>query len=251
MKRYIIGLLALASAACNDYLDVQPSKTTSLVPATTDHLEYLLNDYSTFYTEDNSTAIFSSDDYGLYMDIYNVQPTIYRLENLQFALWDTEYLPAASSDNFWTNEYEKIFIANMVLEYIPQVSGDEATKARLKAEAHLVRAYSLWELANTYCLPYTEANKGELGLVLKQSTSFDESEERATLEATYQLIEQDIPYKVERRLTQNDPSRIIARVPAELAPGAYTLRIITQYSNSAVLLKEPRTLEYDQPLGVS
>ena len=192
IKQYIIGLLALASVACNDYLDVQPSKTTSLVPSTTDHLEYLLNDYNTFYMENNYTAVFSSDDFGLYTDIYNVQPIAYPLETVEFALWDLDYLPAASSDNFWTGEYEKIFIANMVLEYIPQVSGDEATKARLKAEAHLVRAYSLWELANTYCLPYTEANKGELGLVLKQSTSFDESEERATLEATYQLIEQDI-----------------------------------------------------------
>ena len=57
-------------------------------------------------------------------------------------------------------------------------------------------------------------------------------------------------YKVERRLTQNDPSRIIARVPAELAPGAYTLRIVTQFSNSTQLLKEPRTLEYELPLGV-
>ena len=54
----------------------------------------------------------------------------------------------------------------------------------------------------------------------------------------------DTSYKVERRLTQNDPSRIIARVPAELAPGAYTLRIVTQFSNSTQLLKEPRTLEY-------
>ena len=60
----------------------------------------------------------------------------------------------------------------------------------------------------------------------------------------------DTSYKVERRLTQNDPSRIIARVPAELAPGAYTLRIITQFSNSTQLLKEPRTLEYELPLGV-
>ena len=58
-------------------------------------------------------------------------------------------------------------------------------------------------------------------------------------------------YKVERRLTQNDPSRIIARVPATLEPGVYTLRIVTQFSNSAVLLKEPRTLEYEQPLVVS
>ena len=57
--------------------------------------------------------------------------------------------------------------------------------------------------------------------------------------------------KVERRLTQNDPSRIIARVPADLEPGEYTLRIVTQFSNSAVLLKAPRTLEYEQPLVVS
>ena len=57
--------------------------------------------------------------------------------------------------------------------------------------------------------------------------------------------------KVDRRLTQNDPSRIIARVPADLESGGYTLRIVTQFSNSAVLLKEPRTLEYEQPLIVS
>ena len=69
------------------------------------------------------------------------------------------------------------------------------------------------------------------------------------------FIPRDAPeetiYKVERRLTQNDPSRIIARVPATLEPGVYTLRIVTQFSNSAVLLKEPRTLEYVQPLVVS
>ena len=59
-------------------------------------------------------------------------------------------------------------------------------------------------------------------------------------------------YKVERRLTQNNPSSIIARVPAALQPGAYTLRIVTQYTNSgSTLLKEPRTIEYELPLLVS
>ena len=69
------------------------------------------------------------------------------------------------------------------------------------------------------------------------------------------FIPRDAPeetiYKVERRLTQNDPSRIIARVPATLAPGAYTLRIVTQYSNASTLLKEPRTMEYESPLVVA
>ena len=55
---------------------------------------------------------------------------------------------------------------------------------------------------------------------------------------------------VTRRLTQNDPKTVIARVPTGLANGKYTLRIVTQYSNSAVLLKEPRTIEYDKLLVV-
>ena len=55
--------------------------------------------------------------------------------------------------------------------------------------------------------------------------------------------------KVTRRLTQNDPGKIIARVPA-LADGSYTLRIVTQYSTNKQLLKEPRTLEYKKLLLV-
>ena len=55
--------------SCDEYLDVQPSKTSSLVPTTLEHLETLLNDYDSFYQETNGTAIYSSDDYGLYKEI--------------------------------------------------------------------------------------------------------------------------------------------------------------------------------------
>ena len=42
------------------------------------------------------------------------------------------------------------------------------------------------------------------------------------------------------------------RVPADLEAGEYTLRIVTQFTNSgSTLLKEPRTIEYDMPLTVS
>lgn len=52
-----------------------------------------------------------------------------------------------------------------------------------------------------------------------------------------------------RRLTQNDPSKLIARVPT-LADGNYTLRIVTQFSTNKQLLKEPRTIEYKKLLTV-
>ena len=53
---------------------------------------------------------------------------------------------------------------------------------------------------------------------------------------------------VTRRLTQNDPSKVIARVPA-LPPGSYTLRIVTK-NTSKGLLKNAISAEYDRPLIV-
>jgi hypothetical protein len=55
---------------------------------------------------------------------------------------------------------------------------------------------------------------------------------------------------VTRRLTQNTPKKILARVP-ELTAGQYTLRVVTRYTNGATLLKEPRVIDYDRPLVVN
>ncbi len=55
---------------------------------------------------------------------------------------------------------------------------------------------------------------------------------------------------VTRRLTQNDPKKLLIRVPA-LAPGQYTLRVVTRFSQSNTLLTEPRTIEYSKLLIVS
>ncbi|MFT3737584.1 MAG: DNA-binding domain-containing protein [Breznakibacter sp.] len=54
---------------------------------------------------------------------------------------------------------------------------------------------------------------------------------------------------VTRRLTQNGPKQLIARVP-DLPAGKYSLRIITRYSAGSNLLKEPRIIEYDLKLTV-
>ena len=55
---------------------------------------------------------------------------------------------------------------------------------------------------------------------------------------------------VTRRLTQNDPKKLIVRVP-ELPAGQYILRIVTRYSQGSTLLKEPRVIEYDRPLVIN
>jgi hypothetical protein len=52
---------------------------------------------------------------------------------------------------------------------------------------------------------------------------------------------------VTRRLTQNDPKKIIARVPA-LPAGEYILRVVTCFSNGTTTLKEARIIEYTKLL---
>jgi hypothetical protein len=54
---------------------------------------------------------------------------------------------------------------------------------------------------------------------------------------------------VTHSLRQNDPKKIIVRVPL-LSPGAYTLKIRTRFSQGTVFLKEIRTLTYHIPLTV-
>jgi hypothetical protein len=56
-------------------------------------------------------------------------------------------------------------------------------------------------------------------------------------------------YRVTHRYTQNTPKRVIARVPAELAAGDYTLKIVTRFSANTQL-KESRTITYNLTLNV-
>ncbi|MDR1330531.1 MAG: DUF4469 domain-containing protein, partial [Tannerella sp.] len=54
---------------------------------------------------------------------------------------------------------------------------------------------------------------------------------------------------VTQPLSLNNPKKIICRVPA-LGAGWYTLKIVTQFSSSTILLKESRTIVYRLPLTV-
>ena len=97
-----------------------------------------------------------------------------------------------SGSGTWSSAYKNIFTANTVLENLSRVTGDEALKADLKAEAHFIRAFQNWELLNTYCLPYSPENMKEPGIPHKTSTSFEQSLVRMNLEESYRFVEEDL-----------------------------------------------------------
>ncbi len=193
MKKILLLSIAIfLISSCTEFLSEKPNKNTSLVPTQIEQLEYLLNNYSSFYSEGNRQVIHGTDDYGLMKELVEAKASTYSAAQYQFATWDVEFLPLDGREGYWAGEYKKIFTANMILKYIPLVSGSEDVKKEVEHEARLLRAYSMLQLVQTYCLPYNESTKNEMGLTLKASTSFEENTERATLEATYKMIEDDI-----------------------------------------------------------
>lgn len=198
MKSHIIifVVLLMVVTSCDSYLDTPPNKNRSVVPTTTEQLESLLNEFTQFDKESNREILLGTDDFGLLSDIYDNANFIYRIYDVHSATWDTDYVPDNIA-SYWPDEWKKIFIANLILADLDKVSGDAAEKALLKAESHFVRAYSYYQMVNTFCLPYSEQNKNEPGLPVKQTTSFEESVERSTLEETWKLILQDLKMALE------------------------------------------------------
>lgn len=237
LKTSILLLVATTFVGCEKFLDERPSKTSSLVVTTTDQLQALFNNYGSFYQEGNRTLIYSTDDFGLNTQIYHARPSTFSMAAVEFALWDTEYLPDDGREVFWSNEYGKIFRANMVLESLGKVTGSEADKAALKAEAHFIRAYSYYNLANTYCLPYTEANKLETGLPIKTGTSFEQPYERQSLEAVYNLIEADLGEALQVNVTLNGGDRPRHWRASKEGVSGFAARYYLDRSNYAEALK--------------
>jgi hypothetical protein len=55
--------------------------------------------------------------------------------------------------------------------------------------------------------------------------------------------------RVTRKLTENHPKKLVFRVPL-LPAGSYSLKVVTRFSKSNVVLQEPRTITYEFPLTV-
>lgn len=213
MKTYkfiILTIIISIFTGCDDFLEEKPSKSIAVVPESLEQLEALLNRYNTFINEPSNEMIFASDDYGFVTELYDASSATYSPTETIYGMWDTEIAATITGRIYWPTEWSKIFTANLVLQNLVSVSGSDQEKAQIRAECHFIRAYSYFRLATVYCLPYTDANKSELGLPIKQSTSFEENIERATLDDTYSFIEADLEeaLKISRSFgTVNDLNR--------------------------------------------
>ena len=189
-----LSICLLVFSGCNpidDFLNEEPSKNTMKPIETVEQLDAVLASYAVYpvnFFQEKGDMMVASDDYAFLTMIQDNNS--YNLEYLSYGLWNDESTTGRYSS--WGAEYTKVYYANLVLDYIDKVSGDEKAKANLKADAHFLRAYCFFTIALAHTLYYDGTNGDELGISLKQTPSFEENIARANLKDTWDFIEVDL-----------------------------------------------------------
>lgn len=192
--RYIILLsLMMALSSCNDYLSKIPSPSTSAPINNVEQLMAIYDNATAFISETNPFACFTNDDADLSAELFKAKPSSFPVSSTVFyTIFHTDGISSQASDGLWSGQYSNIFKANTIINNVDNVTGDATEKAKVKCNAHFLRAYSYFLLAQYYCLPYCEANKTALGLPKRLGVDFEESIARVSLEEIYQLILSDL-----------------------------------------------------------
>lgn len=99
-----------------------------------------------------------------------------------------------ANDKSWQTYYKSIVIANIVIAQVDDASGSTEEKDRLKAEAHMIRAYSYFMLVNLFGKPYNAESAGsDLGVPINTMTYMEDVKlGRKSVEENYNYIISEI-----------------------------------------------------------
>lgn len=212
MKQIIYVFLLTVLSSCDSYLSKVPSPSTSAPINNVEQLVAIYDNATAFINETNPFACYSNDDADLTAELYKADPSAFAISSTVFYnILHTAGIASQASDGLWNGEYSNIFKANTIINNVDKVTGDESEKIKLKCNAHFLRAYSYFVLAQYYCLPYCEANKNALGLPKRLNTDFEESIARVSLDEIYQLILDDLEIAAvtpDKSVNPNFPWRI-------------------------------------------
>lgn len=191
MKKFqYIALSALTVAAlssCNDYLDKLPDDRAEITTAqqVTDLLVSAYPSATNIVCNEMSTD--NVGDNGSSRTNCALKNELYRFKDVTDTGNDSPY-------RIWTNYYYSIATANQALASIDELGGGEELKGQT-AEAKIIRAFSMFQLAQTFCMAWNPEKADEyLGLPYptKPGTGINNTYVRGTLRELYEKINQDI-----------------------------------------------------------
>lgn len=181
------AVFALSLTSCNDYLDKLPDDRAEV--KTVSQVKDLL--VSAYPQGNNNTLMeMMSDNVSDNGKSYGSTPLkdeLYRFEDVDDTGNDSPYY-------VWNQLYNSVATANFALQYLKELPVNEETEA-LEAEAKMIRAYSMFQVASTFCMAWDETKADEyMGCPYpKEPAKFIGGQyDRGTLRQLYADINADI-----------------------------------------------------------
>ncbi|MDN3493388.1 RagB/SusD family nutrient uptake outer membrane protein [Winogradskyella bathintestinalis] len=185
MKRIIYIVIFLVSfTSCNDYLDVEPKG--QIIANSLEDYEFLLSSTS-FYNVTGFPFILSDD-------FFSTTIPLAAPDNYAAFLWEDYFYNSTEDDINWNLEYEKIFLANTIVEGVNELGANTLLGKQIKAEALFHRSYTLFSLVNTYAKHYNAATAAtDPGVPIFLETNLEtDSYTRSSVKDVYDLIISDM-----------------------------------------------------------
>lgn len=188
----VLTLLAIGLSSCDKYLDIVPKG--QVIPSTTSEYRATLNNgykQAPGYILVNMRGITidpQPDPFGMGLDEYESFKTIYRWE-------DTDNNSGRSTSYPYFSFYKGIFFANSILLADPsKVTEDDRQDSfdQLIAEAHALRGYYYFELANLYGPKWSEDKSDVSVIPLNNTIDTEQTFPPATLGELYDQILSDL-----------------------------------------------------------
>ena len=188
----LTGLMTLLLSGCDKFLDIVPKG--QVIPSTTSEYRATLNNgykQAPGYILTNMRGITidpQPDPFGMGLDEYESYKTIYKWE-------DTDNNSGRSESYPYYSYYKGIFFANSILladaEKVREDDRQDSFR-QLRAEAHALRAYYYFELANLYGPVWSDATKDISVVPINNTIDTEQSFPPVTLEQLYDQILADI-----------------------------------------------------------
>ncbi|AIM36746.1 hypothetical protein KO02_08555 [Sphingobacterium sp. ML3W] len=195
-----LGAVLLMQTGCKDFLDADSSTATSedVVLSSASQLERVLTaTYRQLYFNDQGTDRVYAGLPGLQMYVDLGGADILSHTNMggnQVTAYTYEPQKTQTtglSNGIWSMMYKIINQTNIIIDALPEAQGEETLKNQIMGQAKAIRGLCYFHLIQNYQQTYMLA-KQKPGVILRLSPKENESLPRATVEATYAQIVQDL-----------------------------------------------------------
>lgn len=189
LANIVMALAVLVQYSCQHYLDIKSDERFDLIDQE-EELQALLDNSGIMNTTSASTPEIGSDNFFIERQDWT---NLSSLTHKNAYIWDKDIFNE-TKNNDWFYLYRSVLYANIVLENLNKVQyKDRSNEKLLKSAALFYRTWSLFQVLQIWTLPYIKEKASVTpGIVYKVNSSFDEVNERLTLEESYARLIADL-----------------------------------------------------------